>query len=52
MKESQVTMKPYMLGSMIIHFKIPLNVIDAINKSYDDRVKELQPWNKNLVGKI
>ena len=52
MKESQVAMKPYMLGSMIIHFKIPLNVIDAINKAYDDRVKDLQPWNKNLVGKI
>ena len=52
MKEHEVTMMPYMLGSMILHFKLPMPVIDEINKSYDEQVKDLQPWNKNLVGKI
>ena len=52
MKEHEVTMMPYMLGSMILHFKLPMLVIDEINKSYDEQVKDLQPWNKNLVGKI
>jgi hypothetical protein len=50
--EHEVTMMPYMLGSMILHFKLPMVVIDAINKSYDEQVKDLQSWNKNLVGKI
>ena len=50
--EHQVTMMPYMLGSMILHFKLPMMVIDAINQAYDEQVKDLQPWNKNLVGKI
>ena len=40
--EHEVTMMPYMLGSMILHFKLPMVVIDAINKSYDEQVKDLQ----------
>jgi hypothetical protein len=52
MKEQEVTMVPYMLGSMILHFKLPMVVIDEINQAYDEQVKDLQPWNKNLVGKI
>ena len=52
MKEHEVTMMPYMLGSMILHFKLPMPVIDAINQAYDEQVKDLQSWNKNLVGKI
>ena len=51
-EQEEVTMRPYMLGSMILHFKLPMRVIDEINKSYDEQVKDLQPWNKNLVGKI
>ena len=34
MKEHEVTMMPYMLGSMILHFKLPMPVIDEINKSF------------------
>ena len=45
-------MMPYMLGSMILQFKLPMIVIDEINEAYDEQVKDLQAWNKNLVGKI
>ena len=38
--EHEVTMMPYMLGGMILHFKLPMVVIDAINKSYDEQVKD------------
>ena len=41
-----------MLGSMIIKFEIPLEVIDKINKVYDKNLKNLKPFNDQLAGKI
>ena len=45
-------MKTFMLGSMIIKFEIPLQVIDEINKAYDENLKNLKPFNNELAGKI
>ena len=41
MKEHEVTMMPYMLGSMILHFKLPMIVIDEINQAYDEHVHHM-----------
>ena len=45
-------MKNFMLGSMIIRFEIPLQVVDEINKVYDENLKNLKPFNAQLAGKI
>ena len=34
-KSMGVTMVPVMLGSMVLKFTLPMQIIDKINKSYD-----------------
>ena len=51
-KSMGVTMVPVMLGSMILKFTLPMQIIDKINKSYDKRLSELPAHNTELAGKI
>ena len=46
-----VSMESFTLGTIICRFKVPLEVIDEINKDYDN-AKDLPAHNKNLAGKI
>ena len=50
--KNKVTMLPITLGSLILKFELPLTTIDAINKSYDENLRNLRPHNKQLAGKI
>ena len=47
-----INTKRMQLGTTILKFQVPLEFIDEINKLYDDNVKDLQPWNDRLIGKI
>ena len=46
-----VTMESFTLGTIICRFKVPLEVIDEINKDYDN-AKDLPAHNTQLAGKI
>jgi len=46
-----ISMESFTLGTIICRFKVPLEVIDEINKDYDN-VKDLPAHNQNLAGKI
>ena len=46
-----ISMESFTLGTIICRFKVPLEVIDEINKDYDN-AKNLPAHNKNLAGKI
>ena len=46
-----VSMESFTLGTIICRFKVPLEVIDEINKDYDN-AKDLPAHNQNLAGKI
>ena len=50
--KNKVTMLPITLGSLILKFELPLTTIDAINKLYDENLRNLRPHNKQLAGKI
>ena len=39
-------------GQNILQFKTPKNILLKINSIYDNKIKELPSWNKNLAGKI
>ena len=44
-------MTPFVLGSYIIKYKVPMTMINEINSQYDEAT-DLQNWSKNLAGKI
>ena len=46
-----IRMESFTLGTIICRFKVPLEVIDEINKDYDN-AKDLPAHNQNLAGKI
>ena len=46
-----ISMESFTLGTIICRFKVPLDVIDEINKDYDN-AKDLPAHNQNLAGKI
>ena len=46
-----ISMESFTLGTIICRFKVPLEIIDEINKDYDN-AKDLPAHNKNLAGKI
>jgi len=46
-----ISMESFTLGTIICRFKVPLEVIDEINKDYDN-AKDLPAHNQNLAGKI
>ena len=40
------------LGQKILHFKVPMEIIDEINLSYQNNIKDLKNHNQYLAGKI
>jgi|TARA_B110000495_G_C22674197_1_gene398313 hypothetical protein len=42
----------FTLGTKVVKFNLPMNLIDDINKAYDEKSKELKPHNDELAGKI
>tara|TARA_B100001778_G_scaffold181199_1_gene149063 strand:+ start:351 stop:1028 length:678 start_codon:yes stop_codon:yes gene_type:complete len=44
-------MTPFMLGSYILKFEVPMKMVDEINKSYDE-ANDLSAHNDQLAGKI
>jgi hypothetical protein len=51
-KEQDLGMTQMILGSIILKIDLPMEIIDEINKAYDDNVKNLAAHNKSLAGKI
>jgi hypothetical protein len=53
MKEgTQIRYENSYLGTSIVKFNLPMELIDTINKAYDENSKNLKSWNDNLAGKI
>jgi len=47
--------KPYSLftlGTSIVKFNLPMELVDDINKAYDENSEDLKPHNDKLAGKI
>ena len=40
------------LGQSILRYETPLDIFTAINQTYEQKFKMLEPANKQLVGKI
>jgi len=40
------------LGQSVLAYRVPLDVFGTINQIYEERINELYPANKQLVGKI
>ena len=49
---TNIDINVYHLGTAVVKFNLPIEFIDAINKSYDENLKNLKPYNDNLAGKI
>ena len=50
-EKQEVSMVPYTLGTIVMKYSLPMNMIDAINKAYDES-QDLISWNEKLAGKI
>ena len=51
-EQFKIDAKIYSLGTTVVRFNLPINLIDSINKAYDDNSKNLTPHNDKLAGKI
>ena len=40
------------LGQKILHFNVPIEILDEINLTYQNNIKDLKKHNEHLVGKI
>ena len=47
----QIKKTPYVLGTFIIKYELPIKMIDDINTAYDE-AKDLEDWTSQLAGKI
>jgi len=53
MAEGQkIDLKIFHLGTSVAKFNLPIQLITDINKLYDENLKNLKPYNKQLAGKI
>ena len=44
--------KVFTLGTSVVKFNLPMELIDDINKAYDENSENLKPHNDKLAGKI
>ena len=49
---AKIDAKIYNLGTTIVCFNLPIKFVDDINKAYDENLKNLEPHNDKLAGKI
>ena len=40
------------LGQKILHFDVPVAIVEEINTLYEDKISSLERYNNNLAGKI
>ena len=40
------------LGQKILHFNVPIEIVDEINLTYQNNIKDLKKHNQYLAGKI
>ena len=52
MADIDIDCKIFNLGTSVVKFNLPMELIDDINKAYDENSKNLQPHNDKLAGKI
>ena len=51
MSEGEVQVKPFTLGTLVIKFQMPIQMVDEINNTYEN-AKDLPAFNSELAGKI
>ena len=51
-KGKEITANIYNLGTSLVKFKLPIELVNSINKAYDENSKNLKPHNDQLAGKI
>ena len=49
---TKIDMNVFHLGTAVVKFNLPIELVDSINKAYDEKFKELKPHNDYLAGKI
>ena len=49
---ADIDCKIFSLGTSVVKFNLPMELIDDINKAYDENLKNLKPHNDQLAGKI
>ena len=53
MKEgTKIEFKSFYVGTSIMRFNLPMELVNQINKAYDENLKNLKPYNDILAGKI
>ena len=53
MKEgTEIKLETFWLGTAVTRFNLPIELVDEINKAYDENSENLKPFNDNLAGKI
>ena len=50
--EFKVDYKSFNLGTTILKFNLPMEIVDAINTAYDENSEDFKPHNDQLAGKI
>ena len=50
--QKQNNFKFIFLGQSVLSYRVPLDIFGTINQIYEERINELYPANKQLVGKI
>ena len=51
MSEGEVQITPFTLGTLVIKFQMPMQMVDEINNTYEN-AKDLPAFNSELAGKI
>jgi hypothetical protein len=50
--QEEVQVTSMVLGTFVVKFDLPMQLIDDINKAYDENVNKLPEFNQMLAGKI
>ena len=51
-RRAKIKIDVFHLGTSIVKFNLPMELIDDINKAYDENSKNLKSHNDKLAGKI
>jgi len=51
-ESTNINYEIFTLGTSIVKFNLPMELVDDINKAYDENSEDLKPHNDKLAGKI
>ena len=51
-ERAKIDINVFHLGTAVVKFNLPMELIDDINKAYDENSENLKPHNDQLAGKI